>query len=404
MMVAKSLRHAVASTTAIAILSFLASNTHALTCASEQFTLSEAYDAADSIIVALILECQVEVTSDPYAIGGDDCSFVGLEVLKDSAPARDHSGIASSSGCGLSVHVGSQHLLFLDSENRPMAPSASLSGDHYMSQQTVQYLRILRDFRNGHVSDLAEPWMYEESRGYCSIKQSIKGHQISFSRRMPDALSEPKPVWTQEAINGEMVHRATVPLVDEENRIPVGDAEIVAFGDVPDRDVDALLLSVGLQDMTPATVRQARFSVGDRTWPLNRMETNLILVAGAGVHNSVEYWTAGETAEQILEALEQPSEIIVSATIVPSQETFEPPDVAPPDDPARGMTGSKSNYVGPAPLPESTGSSAMPSVSVANSYRIEEQPPEPDLRLVSRSTQLSGVIKNFRACYAGERQ
>ncbi|MEX0976987.1 MAG: hypothetical protein WDZ50_07815 [Woeseia sp.] len=362
--------------------------------------MSEAYKAADSIIVALITECQVEVSSDPYASGGDDCSFISLEVLKDSAPVRDHGGVASSSGCGLSVHVGSQYLLFLDSVNQPMAPSASLGGAYYMSRQTVQYLRILRDFRNGHVSDLAEPWMYEESRGYCSIKQSIKGQQISFSRRMPDAPSEPEPVWTHETINGETVHRATVPLVDDENRIPVGAADIVAFGEVPDRNVDALFLSVSLQDTSPAAVRRARISVGDRTWSLNRMEANLLLRAGAGVHNSIEYWTAGETAEQILEALVQPSEIVVSATIVSSQEAFGRPDVFPPEETASQLSGSTSDYVGPIPLSESADSSAMPNVRAAHSYRIEEEAPEPVLRLVSRSTQLSGVIKSFHACYA----
>lgn len=347
---------------AIAILFVSASSTHALSCAPGYRTLSDAYEAADSIVVALITECKKEVSSDPWASGGDDCSFISLEVLKDSVPARDYGGVASSSGCGLSLHIGSQYLLFLDSENRPMVASAPLGGDHYLSQQTGQYLRILRDFRNGRVNDLAEPWLYEEIGGYCSITQSIKGHQISFSRRMPNAPPEPKPEWVGEMIDGETVYRATVPVVDLANRIPVGDAEIVAYGDVPDYG-NALLLSVSLQDKSPAPVRQASLSVGHRTWSLNRMETNLLLRAGASEHKTIEYWADGEVAEQMLAVMAQPSEVVVSATIVSRNADSGIHDV---------------------PL-------------------LQEEPLNPDLRLESRSTQLSGVIGRFRACYAGGR-
>lgn len=347
---------------AITILLVPARSTHALSCAPGHLTLSDAYEAADSIVVATITECKQEVSSDPWASGGDDCSFVSLEVLKDSVPARDYGGVASSSGCGLSVHVGNQYLLFLDSENRPMAASAPLGGDHYLNQQTSQYLRILRDLRNGRVSDLAEPWLYEEIGDFCSITQSIKGHQISFSRRMPDAPPEPKTEWVVETIDGERVYRATVPLVDLENRLPVGDAEIVAYGDIPDYG-NALRLSVSLEGMSPASLRHASLSVGHRTWSLNRMEMNLLLHAGASGHRSIEYWAAGDVAEQILAAMAQPSEIVVTVSIVSPNADSGVRDV---------------------PL-------------------LREETPNPDLRLESRSTQLSAVIGRFRACGAGGR-
>jgi hypothetical protein len=397
-------RAAIAAMATIIVL-VSARSAYALSCKSELFTLSEAYEAADSIIVALVTECQEEVSSDSWASGGDGCSFVSLEVLKDAVPVRDYGGVASSSGCGLSVNVGSQYLLFLDSENRPMHFSAPLAGDHYLAQQTGQYLRILRDFRSGYVSDLSEPWLHYEYEGYCAIRQSVAGHQISFSRRMPDAPPEPKPEWIRETVNGETVHRATVPVLDSENRLPAGDAQIVAFGDVPDYADNALGLRVSLQDTSPATVRQATLSVDDRTWLLNRMEMNLFFHAGAPGHKSVDYWAAGETAEQILAAMAQPSRVVVSATLVPSRAASEVRDVPMPNEPASEMPVSTNGYFGPAPpVSESAGLSVQPTVPAADSYRAQEEPAEPVIRLESRSTQLSREIKAFRACYAAERQ
>lgn len=379
-----------------------ARSTHALSCKSEPFTLDEAYEAADSIIVALVTECQEQVSSDSWASGGDGCSFVSLEVLKHAVPARDYGGMVNSSGCGLSFNVGSQYLLFLDSENQPMYFSAPLAGDHYLIQQTSHYLRILRDFRNRHISDLAQPWLHYEYEGFCTIRQSVAGHQISFSRRMPDAPPEPKPDWIRETINGETVHRATVPLLYPETRLPAGDAQIVAFGDVPGYADDVLVLRVSLQDTSPSTVRQATLSVDDRTWLLNRMEI-LFFGAGASGHKSVDYWAAGETAEQILTAMAHPSRVVVSATIVPPRTASELLDGTLPNEPASEMPVSTNGYFGPAPpVSGSAGSAVQPSVRAADSYGGQEEPEEPVIRLDSRSTQLSREIETFRACYAAE--
>jgi hypothetical protein len=128
MLTERQMRHAIASIFSILTFFGAPTITHALSCASRHFTLSEAYEAADSIIVGLITECKEEVSSDPWANGGSDCSFSSIEVLKEPSPARDYSGVTSSSGCGLSLHVGGQYLLFLDSKNQPMHFSATLSG------------------------------------------------------------------------------------------------------------------------------------------------------------------------------------------------------------------------------------------------------------------------------------
>jgi len=402
MLTDRQMRHRIASTLSVLALFGVPTISHALSCAPRQFTLSEAYEAADSIIVGLITECKEEISSDPWANGGSDCSFSSIEVLKESVPTREHIGVTSSSGCGLSLHVGGQYLLFLDSKNQPMHFSATLSGDRYQAQLANRYLRIIRDFRNGAVNDLAEPWMFGGSDGYCSIWQSIRGNQIRFSRRTPDAPQQPKPDWTQELINGEMVYRTTVPLFDADTKLPSGDAEIVAYGDVPDHLDDALVLRVTLPERSPAPVRQATLSVGDRTWSLNRMEMNLSL-PGASAHTVVEYYGAGDVAEQILSAMAQPSDIVVSAKVVASNVASAPPEIPPPDQESFVLAPTKDVYFGrAAPETSSTRPSATPKVRAAGSYGAQEEPPEPVLRVESRSTQLSSVIQSFRACDAGD--
>ena len=144
------------------ILLVLPATALSLSCAPNAFTLSEAFEKADSIIVALVTECKKEISSEAWAHGGADCSFVSLEVLKESKPVRDHRGVASSHGCGLSLFVGKQYLLFLDSENKPIGLSASLSGDQSPFQLSTSYQKILREYRDGAIQDLSEPWVFGE--------------------------------------------------------------------------------------------------------------------------------------------------------------------------------------------------------------------------------------------------
>ena len=163
------------------------------------------------------------------------------------------------------------------------------------------------------------------------------------------------------------------------------------------------MLSVSLAERSPAPVRQATLSVGDRTWSLNRMEMNLSL-PGASAHKAVEYYGAGDVAEQILSAMAQPSDIVVFAAVVAANiDSDPPPEVPPPAQDSFVRAPSKGDYFGQA-LPEesSTKPAVTPSARVAGSYGAQKEPPQPVLRVESRSTQLLGVIQNFRACSAGD--
>ena len=395
----RQIRHEIASTFAVLALFVVPTISHALSCAPRQFTLSEAYEAADSIIVGVITECKEEVSSDSWANGGSDCSFSSLEVLKESVPIREYNGVTSSSGCGLSLHVGSQYLLFLDSKNQPMHFSATLNGDGFQARLANGYLRTIRDFRNGVVNDLAEPWMFSRSDGDCSIWQSIGGNQIRFSRRTPDAPQQTKPDWTQELKNGETIYRTNVPTFDADMNFPAGMVEIVAFGDSLDYTGDALMLNVSFQEASLAPVRQATLSVGSKTWSLNRVELNVSLPGGLAL-TVINYHAVGDAAEQILSAMAKPSDIVVSATAVASKINSEPLDVPSPDQDSFVRFSSKGDYIGQFPETNSTRPAVTPGMRAAGSNGAQKEPPQPVLRMESRSTQLSSVINRFRACYA----
>jgi len=401
----RQMRWAIALTISIFVFFGIPTITHALSCAPRLFTLSEAYEAADSIVVGLITECKEEVSSDPWAHGGTDCSFSSLEVLKESIPSRDYHGTASSSACGLSLHVGNKYLLFLDSESRPMRFSAALSGDQNPAQLSNHYLQIIRDYRDRAVNDLAEPWMFGEFRGTCSLWHSVGGKQIRFNRRKEDAPQQTKPEWTQETKNGQTVYRSSVPSFSDDSTLPTGVVDIVAFGDIPDYADDALMLNVHMPERPPAPLRQATLTVGTRTWSLNRVEMS-VSVPGAPAHTIIDYSLAGNVAEQILTAMIQPSDILVSAALVASNaDSNPPPEVTPPGQGAIMPAPSNDEYFGPA-LSEasSTRPAVTPSARAARPYGTQKESPQPFLRLESRSTQFSGVIESFRACYEQDKK
>lgn len=375
--------------------------THGSSCAARIFTLSEAYEAADSIIVGQITECEEEVRREPMANRGANCAFTSLEVLKDSQPVRDYSGIASSSGCGLSLQVGGQYLLFLDSANRPMHFSAPLSGDHYQTKLASRYLTILRGFRAGRVDDLAEPWTYSEHMGQCAVSQSVRGNHISFYVRGPGAPAAPAPMWTRDSIDGQTVYRATVPFYDLDTKLPSGEGEMIAYGEVPDHNSDDVILRVSMQERQPPTMRQATISVGKMTWPLLRMET-IVNFSDVSTHTSVEYYATGQSAEQILSTMMSPSDIVVSARIATSSSSESEPEISSPNQPSFGVVSADDSYFGQtAPERSITSESQEANANTKRRYQPKQEPPEPILRIQSRSTQLSRVLKQFEACHAG---
>ena len=391
-----SIRCVPASIISAVVLLALPIDAYALSCAARVFTLSEAYEAADSIIVGLVTECEQEVSDDPWAHGGANCSFVSLEVLKESVPARDYRGVASSSGCGLSLHIGNQYLLFLDSENRPMHFSAGLISDDHAARLSNSYVGILRDYRNGVGSDLSEPWVFGEHEGTCLLAHSVRGNQISFSRGKAGAGEQVEQNWTQETVDGKTVYRSTDPTV--------ATMEAVISGDLPTYAEDAQMLSVSLPEKSPVPLRHASLSVGTQSWPLYRMET-VLSIRGMPTTTKVDYRIGGEEAEQILLAMMEPSDIVVTATLAVTPDS----DSTPPGEDRRSDADSVSlapvddNYVRPAP-PETNaaGPEIVSGERGVSPYRAREEPPETVLRMETRSTHLASAVERYRACYSAD--
>ncbi len=395
-LVDRSARRVPASMISVAVLVLLPVNTYALSCQGRLFTLEEAYEAADSIIVGLVTGCEEEVSSDPWAHGGANCAFVSLEVLKESVPARDYRGVASSSGCGLSLQVGNQYLLFLDDENRPMDFSAGLISDDHLAQLSNSYVRILRDFRNGVGADLSEPWMFRELEGTCVLLHGVRGNQISFSRNKADAAEQIKQNWARETVDGKAVYRSTVDTV--------GAMEVVVTGDLPTYPDGAQMLSVSLPERSPVPLRNARLSVGTQSWSLYRVEAAMS-ISGLPATTTVDYKIGGEAAEQILSAMMEPSDIVVTATLATTSDndTGGPIEAHQAGDDSVNRAPVDDNYFGPVP-PE-TNATAPEIVSVeggVSPYPAQEEPPETVLRMETRSTHLANAIERYRACYSEE--
>ncbi len=367
----------------------------ALSCAPRQFTLNEAYQAADSIVVGLVTEC--EDTSSRSAWTGDSgCSFVSLEVLKEASPARDYGGSANSQACGLSFYVGNQYLLFLDGENRPLFYGAPLSGDHPSVELAGAYLEILRDFRDGASRELSEPWIAGEQEGTCFLSHRVGGHSILFSRRTADAPEWPQQTWTPETVDGRTVYRSRI------SRSTTGpsamDMELVATTDFSHYTPDMQMLQINLQEWQPVPLRRATLSVGTRVWPLERLEAFLSR-GNWQADRMVDYRLVGEVTEEILSAMLRPSDVVVSASLLPSAGVGPkaPAAAAAPVQKSPGHGASVTTRLEPGP----TDDALVPSVPEQRPHEPVGEPPPAVLRLETRSTELARAIDRYRDCYGG---
>lgn len=343
-------------TTLIACLLLSAVRAHALSCAPRLFTLAEAYEEADSIIVGQVTQCEQETSSDEWTEGGSGCAFDSLEVLKESTSARDYRGVANSQACGLALYVGHQYLLFLDRENQPLHFSATLTAPPGRSirftQREKDYLRVLREFRDGALGDLSEPWSFNESETSCTIGQDVSGHKVVFGRQKPPSSTGPSQTWTREIVDGNTIIKGRVQPGGPDSGAPVREVEVVIIG-IPEYPPEALTLGISFRERQPSAMRKATISVNDKTWSLHRAEQSASF-GGVPMPTIVRYMVAGETAEQILSAMTTPSHLSASAVVV--------------DSPA------------PASLPR-----------------------DPIIRFDTRSTQLAAVLDQFEQC-SGHRE
>ncbi len=393
------------STLVLALILYSA-NAQALSCPARIFTLADAYEEADSIIVGIVTACEQAQRTDMWVGGGAGCSFATLEVLKDSNPTRDYGGVASSAACGLSLQVGRQYLMFLNSDNQPLWYSEQFGRGEWADARMKQRMGILRDFRNGVAADLSEPWVFQKSIvGACTLHHSFRGNQLSFTRRPDDAVPLEEVDWGSIMADGQPVFgpgqiREIRRQVDER---PEGWAD------------NELVMNVQFAEGWPRAARDASIRVGNRVWQLERREHTPRVGNNTVLDPHMFYFAKGEAAEEILTAMETPSDVVATA-IVAAADYTDPvvnPGTGQTNDgqaPGEGATASGGAIVRQRPgtrvfasAPPSSGSTALSPAETQNvsGRRSRRSPPEPLLRFETRSTQLGRVTGEFRSCWGG---
>lgn len=255
--------------------------------------------------------------------------------------------------------------------------------------------------RDAVVRDLSEPWIFREYEGACSLSHLVGSQAITFSRATPDAQGKSMQGWTRETVDGKTVYRSSASSAGANSVSPSRDIEVVVTGNMPEYPIGVQMLSISFQERPPAPERQAIISVGSQSWPLYRME-NSISFGNIPTITQVSYQVGGEVSEQVLSAMSKPSDVVVSAVLVNPRIV----DSEPPTETSQIGRGSVTqavqgdDYFSQAP-PESglTKPQIARSAGGARTYQSRKEPPEPILRLESRSTQLSAVLEDYQACY-----
>ncbi len=298
-------------------------NAYASSCMPRPFTLSEAYEAADSIIIAMVTGRKDGAGNERLApLQGVMFSFDSLEVLKESTPTRDHRGVANSSdmGCGLSLQIGKQYLLFLDSDNRPLYFSGHLDGHNHRTAVPTRYASILRQYRNGAIADLSEPWQFSDTGISCGLNQRIKNNFIGFGFFYSDLAILAAHGLSVEPVDGQIRFKlgGNPPGTDWADSLPK--PQVNESSDLPDYAPQDLRFNVSLGESTAEVVRQASIQVGTDTWSLFRTQQTVTL-ENHRPRTSIEYGIGGHAAQKILDAMSKSGKIAISATLVSTPNT-----------------------------------------------------------------------------------
>ncbi|MEM7612099.1 MAG: hypothetical protein AAF270_10490 [Pseudomonadota bacterium] len=378
-----------AQTMQLLALALMPSVASAFTCAAEPYTLREAYEDADSIIIGVVTECAQPISGAPHTGGGAGCIFTGVEVLKGVVPARDYRGRADSAACGLAYEVGKQYLLFLDQDNQPLPYSAPMEGEHYRATQATDYARVLRDYRASRVDGLDEPWQLDQSSGVCTVSMMEKRYRISVTE-MP--TFEPAIEWTRESRGKQTIYTAMVPVLNSQPGSPTNEIRVSAFGVVPTFEDGAIAINVTLPDAQSKNLRVASVEINGKSWPLHRIEAELAV----NNHTSVmiaTYQIDGKQAQEIVSLLsQQPKQVTVLATLVE-------PDSAQAANDSDGLVRAPSANARQALTNDSGFGRDMGTLSVASqSAGSQDASKQRVFRWQWRSTQLPPALDAFRRC------
>lgn len=259
-------------------------------------TLQEEYEQANSIVVAMA-NCPPQ-----GCYLGSHVILVVLEVLKDSIPPSNYRAarqLDADVTCGLRFVTDDSYLLFLDKDGTPRCVSGSLTGGAYVTREK---LRVLREYRDGIVGDLSDPWIFRDDAVSCSVGHRFKGGTLGFVYRY-DPRDIPLTLLPRRGVfgpDGESLYETAVPSLDFELPQP-GSYSGPAFPS------DSVSVNVNLVDPETIVDGSVSIKIGEKVWAIYSSRAHW------RSHVLIMQHTAGDPALEILEAVGTPADVVISA-------------------------------------------------------------------------------------------
>ena len=342
----------------VILLSVFMGRAEAATYPNDSRTLAQSYEQSDSIFVAQVLGCADDAAPVNGACPKGLYYFQFIEVLKEPVPWRDLSGIypdthsSRNTGAGsfrrgcvtgqgpgsgmpcfnFDIALGASYLPFLDDERKIdwtvsgdlNAISSLPEGIPSEAQMLQAYLAILRDFRDGKIADLAEPWVFMDSGTGCRLEHYILGQHLSFFQLYDDSQFQSE--FRAENIGDG--RQRWVSRIPEQSPMGQLTKELI----LPEIQFGSLTMFARFGDGVKAVPNTARISIGERSWSL---QASTFTVRN-GVERMVSFEqdvVQGEAAEQIFKALLDPVDITVTKRAAPLEErgADQQPTVQPAD-------------------------------------------------------------------------
>lgn len=283
----------------------------ATTCAVTYSTLADDYAHAESIAVMQVNGCANGGIPQFGRCPDEQYQLAVIEILKDSVPPRAYGGDYTGGepmGCGMPLTLDNTYLLFLTGEGTfSHAASAALVSDSPMHTKTRERLRVLREYRDGKVGDLSDPWSFSDNGVSCSLSQAAGGRSLSFMywyREGPAIAYSPEP---EVDGNGNTRYRLN-PRPDL--GIEIEDLQQSSMK----VEHNTLIFRVDFRPDIRTVENTGTVTVGNASWPL-RSTRFVLKQAGRSIAQVAFEGTQGDAATEILAAMRRaPSDVVVSAT------------------------------------------------------------------------------------------
>lgn len=275
-------------------------------CAGVSSTLQEDYDIADSIILAQVSGCADRSLPQNGTCPDQRYSFTTLEVLKDSIPSRDHDEDlqgADMMDCGMYFGVGKNYLLFFDQDGvLNHYASGHLDGDDFRVYTVNERLNIIRQFRDGLIPDLSEPWQFMDTGLNCTVIHRFKGGGLSFSFYYAVNDYGLMTMDVSKWPNGEIRYD---PKPYPPGREP---PKVEMVG--PEYERNAVIFSASFENPEQFIEGSTSIKIGQQSWPLQRM-TVVIDAFGIDSHTVHSEVAGGESALEIFDAMKRSRDIVI---------------------------------------------------------------------------------------------